>query len=154
MQAMFSQNTKSDSKAKTSKTKNTESAIIEVNPHEEPLYEPDASQKASNNQENEIYNTAGVEVKPIFPGGIEKFYKYVDYNIKYPDKELNVKGKVYVTFIIEKDGTLTDIKILRDVGYGTGAEVIRVLKKCPHWNAGTLNGKNVRVLYSVPITIK
>jgi periplasmic protein TonB len=65
-----------------------------------------------------------------------------------------LKGKVYVTFVVEKDGSLTDIKVLRDIGYGTGKEAIRVLSKCPKWMPGEQNGKKVRVLYSLPITIQ
>ena len=62
--------------------------------------------------------------------------------------------KIYVTFIVEQDGALTDIKILRDAGFNTGAEAIRVLKKCPKWSPGEKDGKKVRVLYSLPITLK
>ena len=102
---------------------------------------------------NEIYNVAGIEVKPDFPGGMDKFYKFVGNNYKTPEEE-GLKGKVYVTFVVEKDGSLTDIKVLRDIGYGTGAEAIRVLKKCPKWTPGEQNGKKVRVLYSLPITIQ
>ena len=104
-------------------------------------------------EDNNVYNTAGIEVKPDFPGGIEKFYKFVGNNYKAPEEE-GLKGKVYVTFVVEKDGSLTDIKVLRDIGYGTGAEAIRVLKKCPRWTPGEQNGKKVRVLYSLPITIQ
>ncbi|HTG67178.1 MAG TPA: energy transducer TonB, partial [Flavobacterium sp.] len=59
-----------------------------------------------------------------------------------------------VSFVVEKDGSLTDIKVLRDIGYGTGKEAIRVLQKSPKWNPGIQNGKPVRVQYSLPITIQ
>ncbi|GIZ09158.1 energy transducer TonB [Flavobacterium sp. UMI-01] len=104
-------------------------------------------------EDTQIYNTAGIEVKPEFPGGMDKFYAYVGKNYRAPEEE-GLKGKVYVTFVVEKDGSLTDIKVLRDIGYGTGAEAIRVLKKSPRWNPGVQNGKPVRVLYSLPITIQ
>ncbi|HLA55207.1 MAG TPA: energy transducer TonB [Flavobacterium sp.] len=104
-------------------------------------------------EDNSIHNMAGIEVKPDFPGGLEKFYKYVGNNYKVPEEE-GLKGKVFVTFVVEKDGSLTDIKVVRDIGYGTGAEAIRVLKKSPRWNPGEQNGKKVRVLYSLPITIQ
>jgi len=104
-------------------------------------------------EDNTVYNTAGIEVKPDFPGGMEKFYKFVLSNYQTPEEE-GLKGKVYVTFVVEKDGSLTDIKVLRDIGYGTGKEAIRVLKKCPKWTPGEQNGKPVRVLYSLPITIQ
>ncbi|MFV5691187.1 energy transducer TonB [Flavobacterium sp. LT1R49] len=104
-------------------------------------------------EDNQIYNTAGIEVKPDFPGGMDKFYAYVGKNYQTPEEE-GLKGKVYVTFVVEKDGSLTDIKVIRDIGYGTGKEAIRVLNKCPRWKPGEQNGKPVRVLYSLPITIQ
>ena len=104
-------------------------------------------------EDNTVYNTAGIEVKPDFPGGMEKFYAFVGRNYQTPEEE-GLKGKVYVTFVVEKDGSLTDIKVLRDIGYGTGKEAIRVLKSVPRWNPGEQNGKKVRVLYSLPITIQ
>ena len=104
-------------------------------------------------EDNSIYNTAGIEVKPDFPGGMEKFYKFVGNNYQTPEED-GLKGKVYVTFVVEKDGSLTDIKVIRDIGYGTGKEAIRVLNKCPRWTPGEQNGKKVRVLYSLPITIQ
>jgi protein TonB len=104
-------------------------------------------------EDNSVHSLAGIEVKPDFPGGIDKFYKYVGNNYRAPEEE-GLKGKVYVTFVVEKDGSLTDIKVVRDIGFGTGKEAIRVLKACPKWNPGEQNGKKVRVLYSLPITIQ
>jgi protein TonB len=103
--------------------------------------------------ENAIYNTAGIDVKPDFPGGIQEFYKFIGKNYKTPNVK-NLKGKVFVMFVIEKDGSLTDIKVLRDIGHGTGEEAVRVLKECPKWLPGEQNGKKVRVLYSLPISIQ
>jgi protein TonB len=104
-------------------------------------------------EDNNIYNTAGIEVKPDFPGGLDKFYKFIGKNFQTPEEE-GLSGKIFVTFVVEKDGSLTDIKVLRDIGYGTGKEALRVLKSCPRWNPGEQNGKKVRVLYSLPITIQ
>jgi hypothetical protein len=104
-------------------------------------------------EDNTIYNTLNIEVKPDFPGGLEKFYKFIGNNFQVPEEE-ELKGKIFVTFIVEKDGSLTDIKVLRDIGYGTGKEAIRVLKSCPKWYPGEQNGKKVRVLYSLPISIQ
>jgi protein TonB len=104
-------------------------------------------------EDNGIYNTAGIQVQPEFPGGMDKFYKFIGKNFQVPDEE-GLKGKVFVTFVVEKDGSLTDIKVIRDIGYGTGKEAIRVLKSCPKWNAGEQNGKKVRVQYSLPISIQ
>ncbi len=104
-------------------------------------------------EDNTVYNTAGIEVKPDFPGGMEKFNAFVAKNYQAPEEE-GLKGKVYVTFVVEKDGSLTDIKVLRDIGYGTGKEAIRVLNKCPRWTPGEQNGKKVRCTFSLPISIQ
>jgi protein TonB len=104
------------------------------------------------NDDNRIYNTAGIEVKPEFPGGPTKMYEFIDKNFVKPEGEV-IKGKIYVTFVIEKDGTLTDIKVLRDLGYGTGKEAVRVLKMMPKWSSGEQNGIKVRCTYSFPITV-
>ena len=103
-------------------------------------------------EDNTIYNTAGIEVKPDFPGGLEKFYKYISKSYSAPEDCGN--GKVFVTFVVEKDGSLTDIKVLREVCPGSGKEAVRVLKSCPRWNSGEQNGKKVRVLFSLPISIQ
>lgn len=100
---------------------------------------------------DQVYNTAGIEVRPEFPGGQQSLEVFLKENYKNPQKDL--KGRVYATFIIEKDGSLSDIKILRDIGYGTGAEAIRVLKNSPKWIPGKQNDKIVRVLYSMPIIV-
>lgn len=101
--------------------------------------------------DNQVYSVAGIEVKPEFPGGISAFYKFVSKNYKKPNGDLH--GKIFVTFIVEKDGSLTDIKVLRDIGQGTGEEAVRVLKTCPKWMPGEQNGKKIRVHYSLPITL-
>ncbi len=103
-------------------------------------------------EDNTIYSTAGIEVRPEFPGGIQKFYDFVGKNYKIPN-EKGLKGKVYVTFVVEKDGTLSNIKVLRDIGYGTGEEAIRVLKASPKWSPGEHNGRKIRCTYSLPITL-
>lgn len=110
-----------------------------------------SAQETTNDSNDPIYSTAGLEKKPEFPGGVVAFYKFIAKNYKSPST--SVKGKVYVTFIIEIDGSLSDIKVLRDLGYGTGAEAIRVLSICPNWIPGEKNGQKVRCLYSLPISI-
>ncbi|MES2748725.1 MAG: TonB family protein [Bacteroidota bacterium] len=103
--------------------------------------------------DNNIYNSAGIEVKPEYPGGLAKFYSFIKNNYTPPEEE-GLKGKVIVSFVVEKDGSLTDIKVLKDIGYGTGAEAIRVLKKCARWTPAEQNGKKVRCSYQIPIAIE
>jgi protein TonB len=102
--------------------------------------------------ENQIYNTAGLEILPTFPGGSESFQRFIKENYKIP-QVTGLKGKIYMTFVIEKDGSLSDIKSIRDLKHGTGEEAIRVLKTAPKWIPGKQNGELVRVLYSIPISI-
>lgn len=94
-----------------------------------------------------------VEKKPTFQGGLQKFYEFIGQNFKVPDVK-NLEGQVMTQFIVETDGSLSEIKVLKDIGHGTGDEAIRVLKSSPKWNPGEQDGKPVRVLYSLPISIK
>lgn len=109
----------------------------------------DSTTTATNDSEKIYY---AVETKPDFKGGIKEFYTYVVKNFRIP--EINkLSGKIIVCFVIEKDGSLTDIKVISDIGYGTGEEAIRVLKNSPTWIPGYQSGKPVRVMYTLPIVI-
>jgi beta-lactamase regulating signal transducer with metallopeptidase domain len=90
---------------------------------------------------------------PEFPGGIVAFYKFIGTNFKVPT-ELKGSGKVFLTFMVEKDGSLSEFEILKDIGFGTGEEVLRVLKLSPKWIPGKENNETVRVKYSLPIQIE
>ena len=94
-----------------------------------------------------------VESEPEFPGGMEALYKYLAQNIKYPQlaRENGITGKVYVTFVVEKDGSIANPRILRDIGGGCGAEAIRVVKAMPKWSPGKQRGKAVRVQFNLPV---
>ena len=101
---------------------------------------------------NQIFTS--VEQMPAFPGGLDAFYKYLGKSIKYPAvaKENGTQGKVVVQFVCEKDGSLTDFKVLRSLGDGCDEEAIRVLKASPRWTPGVQNGAKARVYYTVPIS--
>jgi len=94
-----------------------------------------------------------VEKQPMFPGGLEAFSKYLSTNIRYPaeDKNNGIEGKVIVTFVIEKDGTLSDIKAVRGPSETLKSEAVRVLTRSPKWQPGYQNNQPVRVSYAVPI---
>lgn len=111
------------------------------------------TEKTIPEDESTIYNTAGLDEQPQFPGGIEEFYKFLNTNFVIPQDKPKLKGKIYTTFIVEKDGSLSDIKVLRDLGFGTKEEAIRVLNSSPKWTPGKQNGKLVRVLFSAPILV-
>ncbi|MBW1657808.1 energy transducer TonB [Flavobacterium quisquiliarum] len=100
-------------------------------------------------------SVAVLDKLPEFPGGIAQFYKYVGNNFRRPELDMEKTLKVYVSFVVEKDGSLTDIIVRNDPGYGMGKEAVRVLKSLKtKWSPGILDGKPVRTAYSLPITIK
>lgn len=95
-----------------------------------------------------------VEQVPEFPGGIEAFSKFLATNIRYPKaaRDNNVQGRVIITFVVEKDGSLSNMKVVRGIGSGCDEEAVRVLSISPAWKPGIQNGRAVKVQYSVPIS--
>ena len=102
-------------------------------------------------EETQIFTV--VEKDPEFPGGMEALYKYLQQNIKYPQlaRDNNITGRVYVTFVVERDGSIANPRVLKDIGGGCGAEAIRVVKSMPKWNPGKQSGKAVRVQFNLPV---
>lgn len=97
-----------------------------------------------------------VEAEPEFPGGMEALMKYLSENIKYPEqaKKENIQGKVYMRFVVEKDGSIVDAEILRGIGGGCDEEALRVVNAMPKWEPGKQKGTPVRVQYNLPIVFK
>jgi len=104
-------------------------------------------------EDNTIYNSAGIEVQPGFQGGMSNWYKFLSNNFSPPD-EPGLKGKVTVSFVVEKDGSLTDIKVLKDIGYGSGREAERVMRKSPKWTPAEQNGRKVRCAFIQTFSIE
>lgn len=94
-----------------------------------------------------------VEQAASFPGGTEAMYKYISDNLQYPRLaiEKGIQGRVFVTFIVEKDGSITDIKVLKDIGDGCGDEVVRLVKTMPKWKPAKQRGKTVRQQFNLPV---
>ena len=94
-----------------------------------------------------------VEKEPEFPGGQTAFYKFLSLNMRYPAamRDIDVQGKVIVTFVVEKDGSLSNLRVVKELGYGSGEEALRVISLSPKWTPGYQNGKAVRVQYTLPI---
>lgn len=95
-----------------------------------------------------------VEEKPSFPGGDLECKKFLISNMVYPQAaiENGIKGIVYVTFVVDSKGRVTDVKLARGIGGGCDEEAIRVVKMMPPWHPGKQNGKEVRVQYTLPVT--
>jgi periplasmic protein TonB len=103
---------------------------------------------------DEPVNYAALQVKPDFPGGLRKFYEYVNKNFRTPDLDRETTLKITVSFVVERDGSLTNIQVLKDPGHGAGKEAERVLKSLKtKWSPGMQNGKPVRANYILPIQI-
>jgi periplasmic protein TonB len=97
-----------------------------------------------------------VEEMPSFPGGEAERNKFLADNIVYPQQatENGIQGTVYVSFVVDSKGNVTDVKILRGIGGGCDEEALRVVKMMPQWHPGKQNGKQVRVLFNMPIYFK
>ena len=102
-------------------------------------------------QGNDVFSI--VENMPEFPGGIDGMMNYFRDNIKYPAeaKETGASGKVFINFIVDTDGKITNAKVIRGVNEQLNAEALRVVNAMPVWKPGTQRGKAVKVSYSIPI---
>jgi TonB family protein len=101
--------------------------------------------------ENDIFEK--VDVAPSFKGGDPKFDKYITHSLRYPAiaRERKIQGRVVISFVVEKDGSLTDVKLKEGVHPSINEEALRIIKAMPLWNPGTIEGNPVRVQYSIPI---
>ncbi|HTX89488.1 MAG TPA: energy transducer TonB [Bacteroidales bacterium] len=90
---------------------------------------------------------------PVFPGGEAELYRFLSRNLKYPGdaKDANIAGTVYLTFVVEKDGSITGVTVLRGIGGGCEEEAIRVIRSMPPWTPGKNNGIPVRVRFNLPV---
>ena len=104
--------------------------------------------------EQEIFQI--VEEMPAFPGGEAKLMEYVGKNIKYPQiaRETGIQGRVFIGFVVEPDGSVSNVKLLRGIGGGCDEEAMRVVKSMPKWKPGKQRGKAVRVSYMLPVNFK
>lgn len=96
------------------------------------------------------------QVLPQYSGGLSEYYSYLKKNLRYPykAKKLGVEGKVFIQFVVNTDGTISEVVLLRGIGAGCDEEAIRVISGSTNWQPGKQNGDNVRVRMVVPITFK
>jgi protein TonB len=118
-------------------------------------YEP-PTDMGNEDEAEEVQIFTVVESMPGFPGGEAARIEYLNENIKYPQmaRESGIQGRVFVTFVVERDGSVTDVKVLRGIGGGCDEEAIRVIKNMPKWEPGKQRGKPVRVQFNMPILFK
>ncbi|MCQ2301962.1 MAG: energy transducer TonB [Bacteroidales bacterium] len=104
--------------------------------------------------EQEIFQI--VEEMPEYPGGEKKLLEYVGKSVKYPQiaRESGIQGRVFVNFVIEPDGSVSNVKVLRGIGGGCDEEAMRVIKSMAKWKPGKQRGKAVRVSYTLPVNFK
>ncbi len=126
------------------------------NPGAGPIELKGETGSATKNEEIPVYDTSDIEVYPEFPGGQAAFARFLSRNLRYPESaiEHGVQGKILVSFIIEKNGSLSNIQILRGIGNDCDEEAVRVLSKSPKWTPGRQNQQNVRVAYTIPINFQ
>ena len=93
-----------------------------------------------------------VDVEPEFPGGLDSLFRFIWQNTQYPQKAVrnNITGKVYVTFVIEKDGSVSNVEVLRGVHKLLDKEAVRVTKLLPRWSPAMENGRPVRFRFNLP----
>lgn len=114
-------------------------------------YTPPAVVEEEEVAEAEIFTV--VEESPSYPGGDAARIQFLQQNIVYPQmaRESGIQGTVYVTFVVERNGNVTDVRVLRGIGGGCDEEAVRVIKAMPKWNPGKQRGKPVRVQFNMPI---
>ena len=110
-----------------------------------------AQSEGSATMGGEIYTV--VEQSPEFPGGEDALIRWLGTHVQYPTaaKEKGVEGAIFVTFVVETDGSISNVKVLRDIGGGCGQEAVRVVMLMPKWKPGKQAGKVVRVQFNLPI---
>ena len=104
--------------------------------------------------EAEIFKV--VEEMPEFPGGAAKMMEFIQKNIKYPmmARESDIQGRVFVNFVVEPNGTITNVTVMRGIGGGCDEEALRVVQSMPNWKPGKQRGSAVRCSFTVPIIFK
>ncbi|HOY04421.1 MAG TPA: TonB family protein [Saprospiraceae bacterium] len=106
--------------------------------------------------EEKTYELFDIQKPPSFPGGEGELMKFLSKNIEYPTlaKENNIQGVVALTFVVGKDGSVSDVQVVKDIGGGCGKEAVRVVKAMPKWVAGEANGNPVKVRFTLPVRFR
>ena len=115
-----------------------------------PITEETSNNSLAANASDKVFTY--IEQMPQFPGGESAMYQFIRMNMRYPQKAIdaNISGKVFVNVVIDENGYVADVKVLRGIGGGCDEEVIRVIKAMPRWTPGKESGQNVRVSFNIP----
>ena len=105
----------------------------------------------TNDKYDPIYSQEDVDKEAYYPGGMKRFYAFVDKTFKVPEGE-SFNGKIILSFIVENDGSVSNIKVVRNTGYGSPEEAVAMMSKSPKWIPAKLKGKNVRSTFELPLT--
>lgn len=110
----------------------------------------------SNTGDSQIYDYSVVDVPPVFAGGQKEWAKFISSNLKYPARarDNNIEGKVMVAFIVDKDGSIRDVKLRQGIGYGCDEEAVRLLKSSPPWKPGMVKGNPVSTYCVQPVSFQ
>lgn len=122
-------------------------SLIEVQETKEEIVEPEEKKEEA---------FSYVEEMPSYPGGEEALMQFIYSNVQYPEiaKRAGVEGKVFVSFVVEKNGSITEVRVAKGIGAGCDEEAVRVVRMMPGWKPGKQNGKSVRVRVLIPFTFK
>lgn len=117
---------------------------------------PTSTPVTAENNDSKVYDLGSVESSPEFSGGQKALANFIASNLKYPVKaeEEKVTGKVFISFVVEKNGNLSDFKIIKGIGSGCDEEAVKILKASPAWKPGSVGGHPVRTSFTLPITFQ
>jgi protein TonB len=122
----------------------------------EPFMKKDGSGVAAVTEDTGIHEVGSIDIEPEPVGGMAAWNKFLQKNMRYPTQAADAgkSGKVYLSFVVEKDGSITDVKVVRSPGFGMDDEATRVLKLAPLWKPGVQHGQKVRVRYMLPFNFQ
>ncbi|GAB2986417.1 M56 family metallopeptidase [Mucilaginibacter puniceus] len=148
--AMLTNDEKSDLVNSADKIKPTQQHLFADESDVLPIYEVQSTFRDTS-KDDRIFTV--LEIQPKFPGGTQNFLQYMAANIRYPadDRKNNVTGRVVLQFVVEKDGSLTNIKVVRSPSAAMGQEAVRVLSNSPKWEPGKQGGSAVRAQFTIPV---
>lgn len=127
---------------------------FDIEKRQEPTQQQEQESVKQDGRNGKIYDV--VEQMPSFPGGMSALMQYLSSNIRYPQeaKDKGIQGRVICTFVVECDGSVSNIRVVKPVSPSLDKEAVRLLEYMPRWNPGRLHGETVRTRYTLPISFR